>query len=264
MFGADCTAHADTHCTPNFNSIMTRSSGSCRCSSVVTLSLSLFLLLTVILSSGLIHPTQAGRRKKVKKRKSRRTSTGSTGVYKQAQLSSFQAHDCCKHTHRPHRYLPVHILGLCWTLPYWKGYAVRFLALTPSTITLTCTPLPTTPGEFDGDPLASYGGIHKLPRATSATFASELATSGVVGWRKLQGQAVQQARGAGVAVSLTLPDIQWNDLVRALSAMEVLEFQVRCVATLCGAQQSNNQPTNPLPLTGLGNCRCHSATQWLV
>lgn len=103
MFGADCTAHADTQCTPNFNSItmvVTRSSGSCRCSSVVTLSLSLFLLLTVILSSGLIHPTQAGRRKKAKKRKSRRTSNGSTGVYKQAQLSSFQAHDCCKHTRR--------------------------------------------------------------------------------------------------------------------------------------------------------------------
>lgn len=227
MFGADCTAHADTQCTPNFNSItmvVTRCSGSCRCSSVVTLSLSLFLLLTVILSSGLIHPTQAGRRKKAKKRKSRRTSNGSTGVYKQAQLPGSRL----LQTHTPpHRYLPVHILGLCWTLPYWKGYAVRFLALTPSTITLTCTPLPTTPGEFDGDPLASYGGIHKLPRATSATFASELATSGAVGWRKLQGQAVQQPRGAGVAVSLTLPDIQWNDLVRALSAMEVLEFQVR-------------------------------------
>jgi hypothetical protein len=66
-------------------------------------------------------------------------------------------------------------------------------------------PFPIGKGELDGDPLAPYGGIWKIPRQDKTQYYSELATSGKISWTKLPVHA-------GGAVQIQPAGIDWNRL----------------------------------------------------
>ena len=86
-------------------------------------------------------------------------------------------------------------------------------------------PFPTGKPEFDGDPLAAYGGVLGIPRpgkggSREATFASELAVKGFVGWSRWTAenghvQFGDPSRGL----------VDWNGLVGETGSHEVLEHQ---------------------------------------
>lgn len=77
-------------------------------------------------------------------------------------------------------------------------------------------PFPSGKSELDADPLGAVpGGAFAAVNETGAAFPSELVVGGAVGWTLLRADA-------GGVVSLA-PRVDWNDLVRALSRVEVLE-----------------------------------------
>lgn len=75
--------------------------------------------------------------------------------------------------------------------------------------------------EFDGDPLEAFGGIYNVSQfrfESGVTYPSELAPHGKVEWVSVK----QRAADKPVIVS---PNINWNELVKALGSLGITEWQ---------------------------------------
>lgn len=75
--------------------------------------------------------------------------------------------------------------------------------------------------EFDGDPVEAYGGIYNISKyreSKNQYFYSELLPSGVLSWQKYHQRQLKDF--------MTIqPNINWNELVSALSSMGITEWQ---------------------------------------
>ncbi|XP_059150060.1 uncharacterized protein LOC131936940 [Physella acuta] len=84
-------------------------------------------------------------------------------------------------------------------------------------------PFPIGKSEFDGDPLAAYGGIRNVSKyryqtKPAGSFYSEIVKGGGVSWSGLK----QKAANDVVVVS---PKVDWNELISALGSLGITEWQ---------------------------------------
>lgn len=75
--------------------------------------------------------------------------------------------------------------------------------------------------EVDGDPVESFGGIHKVSKSRYkkvVSFFSELLPGGEINWSQIK----QPSQDVAVQIQ---PSVNWNELVNALGSMGITEWQ---------------------------------------
>jgi hypothetical protein len=93
-------------------------------------------------------------------------------------------------------------------------------------------PFPIGKPEFDGDPIASYGGIQAIKRPSRNTYPSILANrnGNRVGWQVLK--AAKEDNGISYVNIPPSHFVDWNRLVSSSGGTEILEFQGWAVSDL--------------------------------
>lgn len=111
--------------------------------------------------------------------------------------------------------------------------------------------------EFDGDPLAAYGGVRNVSRfrydsKAAVTFFSELTTDGTIKWREVkQTQDLEVVRVS--------PKVDWNDLVSSLGSLAITEWQGWVVGDLV-----INENDLQLSFQCLGVAKCYIGSKQIV
>ncbi|CAL1546091.1 unnamed protein product [Lymnaea stagnalis] len=111
--------------------------------------------------------------------------------------------------------------------------------------------------EFDGDPLAAYGGIRnvskfRLETKSTASYYSELVSSGVTSW------AVVKQNQADDMVQVRTK-VDWNDLVSSLGSLGITEWQGWAVGELLV-----NEDDARLSFHCLGVAKCYVGQSIIV